>query len=206
MGPACQVQVPLHRPGEQQKLVPACVWAWEGQAADEGAAAAAWLTSFLGMEARLLRYVGSPGGAGSPAADPTRRECDPTWAPPNTETTFTDGYPILLGNERSLEDLNVHLDAAVPMDRFRPNIVVTTSTPWEEDSWEEVAIGGQPFLNVKPCDRCRIGRINQETAEVGVAWAGSAAEQLGWAGWLAGDGGGWQGGGPMVVVLPPANV
>lgn len=51
--------------------------------------------------------------------------------------------------------------------RFRPNIVVSGAPAWAEDGWEELGKGSLGLRAVKPCDRCRVPRTDQATAEVG---------------------------------------
>ena len=77
--------------------------------------------------------------------------------------SFADGYPFLLIGENSLNDLNARLERDVPMNRFRPNFVVSGGAPFEEDAWEKIKIGGAVFHVVKPCGRCVITTIDQET-------------------------------------------
>jgi uncharacterized protein YcbX len=75
--------------------------------------------------------------------------------------------------QENLADLNSHLasngSAALPMNRFRPNVVLSgvAEGPWADDSWGNVAVGGAQLSYVKPCDRCKVTTINQETAEEG---------------------------------------
>lgn len=77
--------------------------------------------------------------------------------------SFADGYPFLLIGENSLADLNARLDEDVPMNRFRPNFVVAGSGAFAEDGWKKIKIGDAVFHVVKPCSRCVITTIDQET-------------------------------------------
>ncbi|MDQ6787255.1 MAG: MOSC domain-containing protein [Acidobacteriota bacterium] len=77
--------------------------------------------------------------------------------------SFADAYPFLLIGEGSLEDLNTKLNKKIPMNRFRPNFVVSDSEPFAEDNWKKIKIGETVFYPVKPCGRCVITTINQET-------------------------------------------
>jgi uncharacterized protein len=83
----------------------------------------------------------------------------------NAINSFSDGYPILLLSQSSLDDLNSMLEKPVPMNRFRPNIVISGANPYEEDELEEFMIRGVQFYGVKLCARCAIPTINQETLE-----------------------------------------
>jgi uncharacterized protein YcbX len=79
--------------------------------------------------------------------------------------SFADGYPFLLIGEKSLADLNGKLEKPLPMNRFRPNFVVSGSEAFAEDSWKKVKIGNTVFHVVKSCGRCVITTVNQETGE-----------------------------------------
>ena len=94
----------------------------------------------------------------------SRRHLDPTYSPrDDAETAFTDGYPVLVTLEASLEDLNTRLDAPIPMGRFRPNIVVHGGAAWDEDQWRTIQVGGMTFDAVKPCARCVVPTTDQRT-------------------------------------------
>eukprot|EP00884_Botryococcus_braunii_P010638 jgi/Botrbrau1/19576/Bobra.0035s0061.1 len=157
---------PLPRPGVRavRRVV---VWEWEGEAEDEGDEAADWFSDFLGKRCRLARYIGKP-GIDAVGLDRTRRTLDPNWVPSGGETAFADAFPFLLANEASLRDLNSRLGQALPMNRFRPNIVVEGCDPWAEDGWVSLKMGSGALLtSVKPCDRCKVTQTDQETGEVG---------------------------------------
>lgn len=77
--------------------------------------------------------------------------------------SFADGYPYLLIGSASLEDLNNRLEKPIKMNRFRPNLVIKTDVPFIEDTWKQIKIGEITFQIVKPCARCQITTINQET-------------------------------------------
>jgi len=82
--------------------------------------------------------------------------------------SFADGYPLLLANEASLEELNDRIGdekARVPMNRFRPNLVVSGAEPFAEDMWRRIKIGETIFRVPKPCARCVIPTIDQDTGE-----------------------------------------
>lgn len=81
--------------------------------------------------------------------------------------SFQDAYPLLLTNEASLADLNARMAAPLPMDRFRPNLVVRGAPAWAEDNWDHVRIGEVELDVPKPCERCAVTTIDQQTAEKG---------------------------------------
>ncbi len=79
--------------------------------------------------------------------------------------SFADGYPFLLIGENSLADLNSRLAEPLPMNRFRPNLVVADAEGFAEDSWKRIKIGASVFHVVKPCARCVITTIDQQIGE-----------------------------------------
>jgi uncharacterized protein YcbX len=83
---------------------------------------------------------------------------------------FADGYAYLAANEASLADLNRRLaakgHAALPMNRFRPNLVVSGDQPFGEDHWGEVQVGEALLRAAKPCGRCQVTTTDQATGEV----------------------------------------
>ncbi|MGW8064302.1 MOSC domain-containing protein [Streptomyces ziwulingensis] len=128
-------------------------------AGDESAHA--WYSAFLGTDVRLV-YLDEPA---------TRRPVDPQYALPGETVTFADGYPLLLTTTASLDALNSliaegeHADEGpLPMDRFRPNAVVSGTAPWAEDDWSRLAVGEVVFRVAKPCGRCVVTTTDQGTA------------------------------------------
>ncbi len=86
----------------------------------------------------------------------------------NGETvSFADGYPYLILGQSSLDDLNSRMDVDLPMNRFRPNIVIEGSDPYAEDSWNHIQIGDVKFYVSHPCKRCVFMTIDQETGKKG---------------------------------------
>jgi uncharacterized protein len=142
--------------GIQKTGTPTSVEIWASKcvdAIDQGDEAAAWLSDWLGISVRLVHI-----------ADGFKRKLNSNYAV-NTDdhTGFADGYPILIISEESLQDLNSRLDSAVPMNRFRPNLVVKGSEPFAEDTWKRIRIGGVEMALVKPCARCLVTTIDKET-------------------------------------------
>lgn len=82
---------------------------------------------------------------------------------------FADGYPILLISAESLDDLNARLPAPLPMNRFRPNLVVRGLGAFGEDRVRELRIGALRLRPVKPCTRCTVTMTDQATASVDAA-------------------------------------
>jgi uncharacterized protein YcbX len=115
-----------------------------------------WFTEMLGINCRLV-YM----------PDDTKRVVDQRYAPENAVTSFSDAYPFLIIGQASLDDLNNRLTDALPMNRFRPNIVFTGGEPFEEDQYGHFTIGDIDFYGVKLCARCVVTTIDQETAKKG---------------------------------------
>ena len=137
-------------------LVKVAVWGSAVLAAGAGPGADAWFSAYLGQPARLV-YLD----------DPTRRAVDPEYGQAGDVVSFADGYPLLLTSRDSLGQLGDWLaadgDQPVPMNRFRPNLVVTGFEPWAEDRWRRVRIGDVPFRVAEPCGRCLVTTTDQVT-------------------------------------------
>ncbi len=144
--------------GIQTSGTPTLVDIWASKsvhAIDQGDEAAAWLSDWLGVSVRLVHI-----------ADGFKRKLNPDYAVnADDHTGFADGYPILIISEESLQDLNSRLDSPVPMNRFRPNLVVKGCEPFAEDTWRRIRIGGMQMALVKPCARCVVTTIDKETLE-----------------------------------------
>ena len=132
------------------------VWRDRVSAFDQGDEPAAWISALLGRDARLVRI--------DPAA---RRRCDPAWtADAEAHSRFSDGYPLLVVSRASLDDLNSRLPAPLPMDRFRPNLVLDGLPPYGEDEVHEFTAEGIRLRVVKPCTRCSITTTDQAAGVV----------------------------------------
>ncbi len=81
--------------------------------------------------------------------------------------SFSDGYPLLIISEASLDDLNQRLAEPVPMNRFRPNLVINGADAFAEDNWRQIKIGETVIDLVKPCARCVFTCVDQKTGERG---------------------------------------
>ncbi|MGV8804073.1 MAG: MOSC domain-containing protein [Polaromonas sp.] len=159
------LKVALSQPG-----APVQVQVWQDRlaACDMGAVAAQWFSDFLGVSARLVRF------------DPSqRRICSRDWTGGvEALSRFSDGYPLLLISQASLNDFNARLAArghgAVGMARFRPNLVIDSAPgglellAHDEDrlDWLQIATaeGAVRLRPVKPCPRCPIPNIDPASA------------------------------------------
>lgn len=125
---------------------------------DVGDEAAEWFSAVLPRPCRLVR-IGSSYSRKAPLQEIAQAHRSDN-AP---EISFTDAFPTLLISEESLADLNVRLPESLPMDRFRPNIVVRGCAPYDENTWNAVRSGDIVFGCATPCLRCVITTIDQQT-------------------------------------------
>lgn len=94
--------------------------------------------------------------------DESFRRVDASRVTEYRRVSFADGFPFLITNLASLEELNSRLDNAVDIRRFRPNIVVEGAAPWDEDTWTSLVIGDTAFSVVKPCSRCVVTTVDPD--------------------------------------------
>jgi len=123
------------------------------QGLDQGDEAAAWVSRVLGEPVRVVRTPATPD-----------RRASPQFAGPRpAPVAFPDGYPILVCNRASLDDLNGRIPEALPMERFRPSLVLAGLPPFAEDRIATIEIGPIALTLVKPCTRCIIPSTDQRT-------------------------------------------
>ncbi len=157
------LNVPLAEPEGNLRLV--SVWNDHCKALPEGEDVSRWLVAALGEQAQGLSLVRF-------ATEFTRAVEEDFLDGGKAHTYFADGYPFLITTSASLDALNQALvaggQAPIPMNRFRPNIVVESETAWDEDRWTSLSeLNGAFQLALrKPCKRCKITAIDQHTAAV----------------------------------------
>jgi uncharacterized protein YcbX len=137
------------------------IWTHEGLLAEDcGRAVATWFSSFLGSTCSLVRI-------GPKFQRPMLKSA----ARPGDLFSFADGAPILVVSEASLAVLNGRIVAnggePVPMNRFRPNLVVNGCAAFAEDTWSSVQIGDVTLRSAGPSVRCMITTTDQLTGERG---------------------------------------
>lgn len=145
--------IDIKEPGASARVRQVRIWEDRVAARDAGDEAAAWVSAYLGAVCRLVFMP-----------EETVRRVDGAWASAGETVGFADGFPLLLISRASLDDLNARLPEPVPMNRFRPNLVVTGCEPFAEDGWRRIRIGTMTFDVAKPCARCVVPSIVQETA------------------------------------------
>lgn len=146
--------VPYH--SRQSTPIPVRIWDDICPALPVSEEADAWFTQVLGQPTRLVQMP-----------DTTRRPVEPQRVPAGAVVSFADAYPYLIVGQASLDHLNDQLPQPVPMNRFRPNFVFAGGEPHEEDRWSNFWIGSIPFQAVRPCARCVVTTIDQQTAVAG---------------------------------------
>jgi len=135
---------------------PVSIWKSKGvQAIDQGDEAAQWFSEWLRTPVRLVHI----------AEGYKRLVNEEYMVNADDHTGFSDGYPILITSEEGLQDLNTRLEVPVPMNRFRPNIVVKGGDAFMEDRWNRIRLGGVQLAVVKPCARCVVTTIDKDTLE-----------------------------------------
>jgi len=144
-------------PREPREGTAARVEIWKSQVdAIEVAEGSGLFSQHLGRDVRLV-YM----------PDASERPVNPERAQPGDLVSFADAYPFLMISEESLAGLNARLDSPLPMERFRPNVVVAGGDAHAEDELGRVRIGDVTFRNVKPCDRCSVPTVDPSTGERG---------------------------------------
>lgn len=130
-----------------------------------GAALNEWFSDVIGADCQLVYMPVS-----------TRRNVNPRFNKNHDVVSFADGYPLMAIGEASLADLNERIannaqdadeDVCVPlpMNRFRPNVVVADSEAFAEDSWNKIRVGEAVFRATKPCERCVVTTVDQSSGE-----------------------------------------
>lgn len=132
------------------------VWKFDGRGMHCGPDADAWVTRFLETELSLVAF------------DPSLpRACNPEWTQGLASTTeFSDGFPVLVISRASLAELNSRLPTPLPMERFRPNVVIDGVEAFDEDRVHELTVNGVTLRIVKPCTRCSITTTDQQRGAV----------------------------------------
>jgi len=115
-----------------------------------------WFTTLLGEEIRLV-YM----------PENALRPVNPARSDAGDQVNFADGYPLLITSQSSLDDLNAKLEEPLPMERFRPNIVVTGAPAFDEDTWAEISLSGITCNLPKLCDRCTVTTVEEGSGKKG---------------------------------------
>jgi Uncharacterized Fe-S protein len=167
------LRVSLHPTNGGSQATPIRIWRSDTLGRDEGNTAAQWFNDFLGMECRLYRVHEQAQRRADPGRIRAWRERRPEHSefPLDHEFGFADGFPFLVANQASLDDLNRRLanrdEPPVTMNRFRPNIVIQGLEAYEEDYVSSIRIGNITLALVKHCTRCPMPNVDPSTGEPG---------------------------------------
>ncbi|MEU8031342.1 MOSC N-terminal beta barrel domain-containing protein [Streptomyces sp. NPDC049099] len=165
-GGGVRLSAPGHAPltvpvPEPAGTVPVSVFGTKVEAVPAAAAAHAWCSAYLRTDVRLV-HMDDPA---------TRRPVDPEYALPGETVSFADGYPLLVATTASLDALNSLMaegtqaqEGPLPMNRFRPNVVVAGTEAWAEDHWSRISVGDVVFRVAKASGRCVVTTVDQDTA------------------------------------------
>ena len=148
------LKLPIAHRGNERGRVQ--VWDDVVEAIPFTALAHQWFSEFLGVQCRVV-YM----------PDETVRRVNPPYGGETDVVSFADAFPVLLISQPSLDDLNTRLSRPVPMNRFRPNIVVRGCAPYDEDRWKKFRVGDVVFQGVKRCSRCVTTTVDQATGTRG---------------------------------------
>jgi len=143
-----EINIPFASVGERRKVK---IWNDEVEGREVSAHISAWFSQHLGKEVYLVSMT-----------------IDVRYASNEETVSFADGYPLLLANSVSMNDLNEKLETPVEVNRFRPNIVIEGDQPFEEDDWNRLSIGTAQIEVVKRCARCVVVNIDPQTASKGI--------------------------------------
>ena len=127
------------------------VWDDECKGYEVGEIYNTWFSDKLNVNCRLV-YMGDQ-----------KRNANSQFVKYQEKVSYADGYQYLIVGQSSLDDLNNRLERNVPINRFRPNLVFSGGNPFEEDDWVNFQIGEVDFYGVKPCARCILTTIDQQT-------------------------------------------
>lgn len=146
------VFVPMDADTDKRQMV--TIWGSVCEAEVYGAALNEWFSDVLGTNCQLVKMP-----------DDSRRSVNPRFDRGGNIVSFADGYPFMVLSEASLADLNSRLETPLPMNRFRPNLVVAGADAFAEDDWKSVRIGDADFRSTKLCERCVITTVDQTRGE-----------------------------------------
>ncbi|WP_114751721.1 MOSC domain-containing protein [Pleomorphovibrio marinus] len=132
------------------------VWEDEVNAFTFGGEVNQWFSEMLGLKCELVHMT-----------EQTDRKFGEKYRDQIEQVSFADAMPFLIIGQSSLDDLNSRLSTPVGMERFRPNLVFSEASPFLEDHWKEISIGGITFRVTKPCARCVVTTVDPSNGQKG---------------------------------------
>lgn len=149
------IDIPLATP--KSKSITVTIWDDTCMAKPLNDSVNNWFSEFMNMPVSLV-YM----------HEDSERKADPRYATSEKDiVSFADGYPILILSQASLDLLNQKTEEHIPADRFRANIIIEGVNAHEEDELQTISNGEVQLVGVKPCARCVMTTIDQQTAEKG---------------------------------------
>jgi hypothetical protein len=149
--PSLEIDRPACSDGTRDAVAHVRLWRRSAPVIPVGAEADLWFTRAIGIRCRLMAFVPE-----APALNVPHYE---------VHSSLQDATPFHLTTEESLADLNARMETPIPMNRFRPNIVVRGAVPYAEDGWRTIAIGETTLRWIKPCTRCVATTTDHLTGE-----------------------------------------
>ena len=119
------------------------VWDDKSEVIEVNRSTSKWFSEHLGFECKLVKIIKNGD-----------RKHESSKLKETFNVSLADGYPYLMIGSQSLDFLNEKLTDKITVLRFRPNIVISTETPHEEDDFTTFKIGHVDFKNIKTCERC----------------------------------------------------
>ncbi len=150
-GPA--LRIPLKQQLKQKQLIPVTIWNDQQQAALVSKEASLWFSEILDQDCDLV-YL----------PDDEKRPVDPQYASKDDQVGFADGFPLLVVSLAIIDQLNEYLQEDLNINRFRPNIVLSDCPAHAEDAWTAIIVNHINIHLAKPCSRCVIPSIDQQTS------------------------------------------
>jgi MOSC domain-containing protein len=151
--PSLEIEPPPTSLGHSSDVTHVRLWRRSAPVVAVGTHADEWFTRALGVACRLMAFVPDAAALNVPSYE--------------VHSSLQDATPFHLTTEESLADLNARMTRPIPMNRFRPNLVVRGAAPYAEDRWKAIAIGDTVLRWIKPCTRCVATTTDQETGERG---------------------------------------
>lgn len=149
-----EIEIPLKI--NEGDRIQSAIWSDDVEVIWPNLTADRWFSEVLNTKCRLV-YL----------PDDSKRQIDPDYVAKPMNTSLSDGYPYLLANTKSLDDIREKTGLDLEMKRFRPNLVVNANDAFDEDNWKNLRIGDLVFEVVKPCARCVMTTIDPETGMTG---------------------------------------
>jgi len=149
--PSIEIARPAFAASQLDQVTHVRLWRRSAPVVPCGPEADAWFTRALGVRCRLMAFVPDAAALNVP--------------PYEVHSRLQDATPFHLTAEESLADLNARMATPIPMNRFRPNLVVRGAVPYAEDGWRTISMGDTTLRWIKPCTRCVATTTDQETGE-----------------------------------------